>query len=166
MISHKTPKRGDVYWIDPRPSSGREMRGTHRFVVITPQVVNALGVAMTVPVTGGGSFARKTGMTVPIIGYDTQGVAVCNQVRTFDVEARVYELSGSRRRRESCRELNLLVRMEPGTEKSVVEIQKRFDIYYGENGKREPTDSNHRQGNESCRLREYGVSSILLTSLN
>ena len=89
MISRRTTDRGDVYWIDPNPTSGREMRGRHRFVVITPQVVNTLGVVMTVPVTGGGQFSRETGMTVPIIGHDTQGVAVCNQVRTFDVEARV-----------------------------------------------------------------------------
>jgi mRNA interferase ChpB len=65
------------------------MRDRHRFVVITPQIVNALGMVMTVPITGGGKFSRDTGMTVPIIGHDTQGVAVCNQVRTFDVEARM-----------------------------------------------------------------------------
>jgi len=88
MISRRTPERGDVYWIDPNPTSGREMRDRHRFVVITPQVINALGVVMTVPVTSGGKYSRETGMTVPIIGHDTQGVAVCNQVRTFDIEAR------------------------------------------------------------------------------
>jgi len=29
------------------------------------------------------------GLTVPIMGHDTTGVAVCNQVRSFDIEARV-----------------------------------------------------------------------------
>jgi mRNA interferase ChpB len=89
MISRRTPDRGDVYWIDPNPTSGREMRGRHRFVVITLQVINTLGLVMAVPVTSGGEFSRETGMTIPSIGYDTQGVAVCNQMRTFDVEARV-----------------------------------------------------------------------------
>jgi mRNA interferase ChpB len=30
-------------------------------------------------------------LTVPILGHDTHGVAVCNQVRTFDLDARVKE---------------------------------------------------------------------------
>jgi mRNA interferase ChpB len=80
---------GDVYWIDPNPVAGREMRGRHRFVVITPRQINALGVAMTVPVTSGGGFARKLGLAVAIIGHETKGIAVCNQVKTFDIEARV-----------------------------------------------------------------------------
>lgn len=88
MIRHRPPQQGDVYWIDPNPTSGREMKDRHRFIVITPGEINALGVAMTVPVTSGGGFARQSGLTVPIIGHDTQGVAVCNQVRSFDIEAR------------------------------------------------------------------------------
>ena len=43
---------------------------------------------MAVPVTSGGAFAKASGLTVPIIGHDTTGVAVCNQVRSFDIEAR------------------------------------------------------------------------------
>jgi mRNA interferase ChpB len=75
--------------MDPNPVAGREMKGRHRFVVVTPKSINALGVSMTVPVTSGGAFARGMGLVVPISGYDTQGVAVCNQVRTFDVQARI-----------------------------------------------------------------------------
>jgi mRNA interferase ChpB len=65
------------------------MKDRHRFVVITSKQINALGVAMTVPVTSGGKFSRNMGLTVPIMGHDTTGVAVCNQVRSFDIEARV-----------------------------------------------------------------------------
>lgn len=89
MSKKRIPERGDVYWIDPNPTSGREMKDKHRFVVITIKEINALGVAMSVPVTSGGAFARSMGITVPITGYDTVGVAVCNQVRTFDIEARI-----------------------------------------------------------------------------
>jgi mRNA interferase ChpB len=64
------------------------MRDRHRFIVITPEAINALGVVMTVPVTSGGGFVRRSGLAVPLIGHDTQGVAVCNQVRSFDIEAR------------------------------------------------------------------------------
>ncbi|HEY1935050.1 MAG TPA: type II toxin-antitoxin system PemK/MazF family toxin [Acetobacteraceae bacterium] len=80
---------GDVYWIDPNPVAGREMKDRHRFVVITPTQINALGLAMAVPVITAGSFARKLGLAVVIAGHDTHGVVVCNQVRTFDIEARV-----------------------------------------------------------------------------
>jgi mRNA interferase ChpB len=89
MSRRRVPQRGDVYWIDPNPIAGREMRDRHRFVVITPRDINALGIAMTVPVTSGGAFARESGLTVPITGHDTTGVAVCNQVRSFDIEARI-----------------------------------------------------------------------------
>jgi mRNA interferase ChpB len=77
--------------VDPNPVSGHEMKDRHRFVVITLGEINALGVAMTVPITSGGAFARESGLTVPILGHDTHGVAVCNQVRTFDLDARVKE---------------------------------------------------------------------------
>jgi mRNA interferase ChpB len=89
MVRSSVPNRGDVYWIDPNPVAGREMKDRHRFVVITPREINALGVAMTVPVTTGGSFSRTVGLAVPITGHETTGVAVCNQVRSFDIEARV-----------------------------------------------------------------------------
>ncbi|MDP3898515.1 MAG: type II toxin-antitoxin system PemK/MazF family toxin [Mesorhizobium sp.] len=89
MVCSSVPKRGDVYWIDPNPVAGREMKDRHRFVVITPKEINALGVSMTVPVTTGGTFTRNAGLAVPIIGHQTTDIAVCNQVRGFDIEARV-----------------------------------------------------------------------------
>jgi mRNA interferase ChpB len=89
MTSRRAIQKGDVYWIDPNPISGREMKDKHRFVVITPKEINALGIAMTVPVTTGGKFLREMGVTVSIMGHDTTGVAVCTQVRSFDIEARV-----------------------------------------------------------------------------
>lgn len=88
MTKRRVAQRGDIYWVDPNPVAGREMRDRHRFVVITPSAINVLGVAMLVPITSGGAFARETGLTVPIAGHDTTGVAVCNQVRSFDLEAR------------------------------------------------------------------------------
>jgi len=89
MSKRQYPQKGDVYWIDPNPIAGREIKDRHRFVVITPKEINALGLAMTVPVTSGGIAARETGLTVPITGHDTNGVAVCNQVRSFDIDDRV-----------------------------------------------------------------------------
>ncbi len=95
MTRRRIAQRGDVYWIDPNPIAGREIKGRHRFVVITPKEINALGIAMTVPISSGGAFARDMGLAVAITGHDTVGVAVCNQVRSFDIEAR--ERAGSAR---------------------------------------------------------------------
>ena len=89
MVRSEVPNRGDVYWIDPNPIAGREMKDRHRFVVITPRQINALGVSMTVPITTGGAFTRDVGLAVSISGHATTGVAVCNQVRSFDIAARV-----------------------------------------------------------------------------
>lgn len=89
MVRSGVPNRGDVFWIDPNPVAGREMKDRHRFVVISPREINALGVSMTVPITSAGAFTRAVGLAVPISGHDTTGVAVCNQVRSFDIPARV-----------------------------------------------------------------------------
>ena len=91
MVRSNVPKRGDVYWIDPNRVAGREMKNRHRFVVITPREINALGVSMTVPITSGGAFTRDVGLAVAISGHDTTGVAVCNQVRSFDIAARIQQ---------------------------------------------------------------------------
>jgi mRNA interferase ChpB len=91
MVRSNVPKRGDIYWIDPNPVAGREMMNRHRFVVITPKEINALGVSMTVPISSGGAFTRNVGLAVAISGHDTTGVAVCNQVRSFDIPARVLQ---------------------------------------------------------------------------
>ena len=89
MVRSHIPRKGDIYWIDPNPVSGNEMKDRHRFLVITPRQINALGVSMTVPITTGGSFARNAGLAVPVTGHDTPGVAVCNHVRSFDIAARI-----------------------------------------------------------------------------
>ena len=91
MVRSHVPRRGDVYWINPDPVSGKEMNDRHRFVVITPRPINALGVSMTVPITTGGPFARDLGLAAPVRGHDTTGVAVCNHVRSFDIASRIKE---------------------------------------------------------------------------
>ncbi len=65
-----------------------EIRDRHRFVVITPTEINRLGLVTCVPISSAGNHARQNGLTVAIVGHDTTGVAVCNQMRTFDLQAR------------------------------------------------------------------------------
>ena len=87
MIRRRVPQRGDVYWVNSDPTTGEEMKGRHLFVVITPKQINSFGMSIMVPVISGGAAVRSMGLTVPILGHKTQGVAVCHQVRTFDLDA-------------------------------------------------------------------------------
>ena len=89
MTRRRIPQKGDVYWIDPNPTSGREIKDKHRFIVITQKALNKLGTAIVVPVVSGGKLFRTMPLTVPIMGHDTTGVAVCHQVRSFDIETRL-----------------------------------------------------------------------------
>lgn len=93
MVRSNVPKRGDVFIVDLNPVVGREMKDDHRCVVISAREINALGMCMTVAITTGGAFARKAGMAVNITGHATNGVALCNQVRSLDVVERVRQKS-------------------------------------------------------------------------
>ena len=46
---------------------------------------------MIIPITQGGGFARHAGFAVTLsgAGTQTQGVMLCNQIRTVDLEARL-----------------------------------------------------------------------------
>lgn len=90
MSNTQSAQPGDVYWIDTRSSSGPEINEQHRFVVISPKEINQLGIALAVPITTGGSFAQKMGLTVSVTGSkNTKGLAVCNQLRSFDLQVRI-----------------------------------------------------------------------------
>ena len=89
MPRRAIPQRGDIDGIDLNPVASREMKDRHRFVAITRRDINALGICMAVPVTNEGTHPRNMGLAVAITGHDTNGVAIRNQVRSFDIEARV-----------------------------------------------------------------------------
>lgn len=58
--------------------------------MLSPEAFNRLGMALACPVTRGGAFARGKAWTVPLTGtgMTTEGVVLCNQVRTLDWKAR------------------------------------------------------------------------------
>jgi len=73
------------------PTAGREQQGDFRpALVITPAAYNATGLAVIAPITQGGDFARYAGFAVTLsgAGTQTQGVILCNQIRSVDLEAR------------------------------------------------------------------------------
>jgi len=71
------------------PSAGHEQQVIRPALVLLPVAFNRFGMALTCPVTRGGAFARGIAWTVSLMGAGlaTEGIALCNQVRTVDWQA-------------------------------------------------------------------------------
>jgi len=90
------PRRGEIFSIDTNPVTGREMRDRHYWIVLTPEAVNRLGMAICVVVSTGAGGAREAGFTVRVVADGVTGVAICTQVRSFDLMARLQAKSATR----------------------------------------------------------------------
>lgn len=83
--------RGDIVRLNLNPTAGLEQQGDFRpALIISPAAFNVSGLVLIAPITQGGDFARYAGFAVPLSGSgtETQGVVLCNQIRTVDLEAR------------------------------------------------------------------------------
>ena len=81
------PKRGDLIWLDFSPQVGHEQAGRRPALVLSEQLFQkATGFVLVCPVTShirGNAFEVKMTKTMK-----TQGVALCQQVKTVDLEER------------------------------------------------------------------------------
>jgi mRNA interferase ChpB len=86
----RTPKRGDIWQIDLNPTQGQEQQGARPVLIVTEKLFNQAGLVWVCPITQGGNLARFMGFAVPLLncGTKTQGVILCNQLRTVDYHAR------------------------------------------------------------------------------
>lgn len=91
----RIPRRGEIYSINPNPVAGREMRDRHYWLVVTPEAVNVHGVAIAVVISTVAHGARAAGLAVPVSGGGVTGVAICTQVRSFDLRARLADGSAT-----------------------------------------------------------------------
>jgi mRNA interferase ChpB len=84
------PERGDLVRLAFDPASGHEQQGTRPALILSPAVFNRFGMALACPVTRGGAFARGKAWTVALTGrgLQTDGVVLCNQLKTLDWQAR------------------------------------------------------------------------------
>ena len=84
------PRRGDIIRLDFDPGAGHEQKGSQPALVLSPEAFNRFGMALACPVTRGGASARGQAWTAPLsgVGLATDGVVLCNQVRTVDWKAR------------------------------------------------------------------------------
>lgn len=91
MVKRVQFGRGDIVMVNLEPTAGREQHGVSRpALVLSTSVFNALGVVLVAPITQGGDFARHAGFAASLSGSGTttQGVALVNQIRMLDLEAR------------------------------------------------------------------------------
>ena len=82
-------KRGDIYLVSLDPTAGHEQSGSRPVLVVSPAEFNeATKLAVILPITNGGEFARRLGFGVPVTGIKTTGVVRCDQPRVIDLAAR------------------------------------------------------------------------------
>lgn len=80
------PKRGDIVWTDFDPSAGHEQAHKRPAIVLSPEPFNKqIQLALVAPIT---STVRGHGFEVSLDGTKTQGVVLCQQVKTIDYEYR------------------------------------------------------------------------------
>ncbi len=86
-----TPDLGDVIHLSFDPASGREMKGGHFCVVLTPKSFNErFGLAWTCPITTGKQEAARglTAVTLMDTGLKVSGMVLCHQIKALDWAAR------------------------------------------------------------------------------
>jgi mRNA interferase ChpB len=87
-----TPERGDILHLEFDPSSGREMKGKHFCLVISPKSFNIrFQLALVCSISGGtATIARDTGFLISLsgTGLRTDGNIHAHQVKSLDWNTR------------------------------------------------------------------------------
>jgi len=87
-----TPERGDILHLAFDPASGREMKGDHFCLVVSPKEFNArFKLAMVCPISGGtAEVARSAGFLVSLMGQGlrTDGQVHAHQIKSLDWASR------------------------------------------------------------------------------
>ncbi len=99
MVRKHVPDRGDIYHLNFAPSAGREQRGPHYGVVVSPRAFNAVSsLPFVAPVTTVGNASRMAGFAVSLqgSGLGVTGVVQVDQIRALDLVARGATPTGER----------------------------------------------------------------------
>jgi mRNA interferase ChpB len=85
------PEIGDILHLSFDPASGREMKGDHYCLVLTPKSFNAhFNLAWTLPITTGPQAAARgvSAVTLMGTGLKVTGLVLCHQIKALDWSAR------------------------------------------------------------------------------
>jgi mRNA-degrading endonuclease toxin of MazEF toxin-antitoxin module len=90
----RIPGRGEIWHVNLNPVAGKEQQGLRPVLVVSDKEFNRSGLVLICPITQGGNQARFAGFAVSLMntGTATQGVVICNQLRTIDYAARAARL--------------------------------------------------------------------------
>jgi mRNA interferase MazF len=79
------PDRADIVWIQHDPQAGREMKGMHPMLVISPKVFNErTGIVIGFPMTHA-EFNSDSPFAIAIQGPKKEiGFVLCHQPKSFD----------------------------------------------------------------------------------
>lgn len=91
-------ERGEIWHCDLSPAAGREQRGPHYVLIISPRAFNRGGVPLVCPITTGGQYSRMKGFAVSLQGAGTgvTGVIQVDQLTALDMAARRGRPSGEK----------------------------------------------------------------------
>lgn len=86
------PERGDILHLQFDPASGKEMKGDHFCLVVSPRRFNQrFRLAMVCPISGGAAeVARNSGFLISLMGFGlhTDGSVHVHQIKSLDWAAR------------------------------------------------------------------------------
>jgi mRNA interferase MazF len=79
------PERGDIVWIQHDPQAGREMKGLHPMLVISPMAFNErTGIVIGFPMTHA-EFNADSPFAIAVQGPKKEiGYVLCHQPKSFD----------------------------------------------------------------------------------
>jgi len=83
------PDRGEIVWIEHDPQAGKEMRGRHPLLVLSPRAFNErTGIVIGLPMTHA-EYHADNPFAIGIKGPKNEiGYVMCNQPKSFDWAAR------------------------------------------------------------------------------
>jgi len=86
------PERGDILHLQFDPASGKEMKGNHFCLVVSPRSFNQqFRLALVCPISGGAAeVARNSGFLISLLGFGlrTDGSVHVHQIKSLDWAAR------------------------------------------------------------------------------
>lgn len=90
--------RGEIWHCDLSPSAGREQKGPHYVLIISPSGFNKGGVPLVCPITTVGNYSRMKGFAVSlaVAGTSVTGVVQVDQLTALDMIARKGRSTGEK----------------------------------------------------------------------
>lgn len=85
-------EQGDIIWLNFNPQAGHEQQGRRPAIIVSNNILNSHSVMLLVcPIT---HTDKQHPFHIPITGLKTvDGVILCDQVRTLDINARKAEFA-------------------------------------------------------------------------